>query len=177
MELVLKTSDTARYRGFESHLLRHFLFQWKRRAEDSKFNIDFYSEKYPRGRRGSPAKGVVRENRSEGSNPSFSAKQRHSPNGECFCLAEFLWRIWTAMERCLWQEERHCAPRARERERANPSFSAKQQWRFFRRSWHHLEHIVKFTRRRDVFFFYAKNSEKDLNGHGMKCKKDPENRF
>ena len=31
------------------------------------------SEKYPRGRRGSPAKGVVRENRSEGSNPSFSA--------------------------------------------------------------------------------------------------------
>ena len=31
-------------------------------------------EKYPRGRRGSPAKGVVRENRSQGSNPCFSAK-------------------------------------------------------------------------------------------------------
>ena len=31
-------------------------------------------EKYPRGRRGSPAKGVVRDKRSEGSNPSFSAK-------------------------------------------------------------------------------------------------------
>jgi hypothetical protein len=32
-------------------------------------------EKYPSGRRGSPAKGVVRDERSEGSNPSFSAKQ------------------------------------------------------------------------------------------------------
>ena len=32
-------------------------------------------EKYPRGRRGSPAKGVVRDERSEGSNPSFSAKK------------------------------------------------------------------------------------------------------
>ena len=31
-------------------------------------------EKYPRGRRGSPAKGVVRVNRSQGSNPCFSAK-------------------------------------------------------------------------------------------------------
>ena len=30
-------------------------------------------EKYPRGRRGSPAKGVVCVERSEGSNPSFSA--------------------------------------------------------------------------------------------------------
>ena len=30
-------------------------------------------EKYPSGRRGSPAKGVVRVERSEGSNPSFSA--------------------------------------------------------------------------------------------------------
>ena len=32
------------------------------------------AEKYPRGRRGSPAKGVVREKRSQGSNPCFSAK-------------------------------------------------------------------------------------------------------
>ena len=32
-------------------------------------------EKYPRGRRGSPAKGVVRVNRSQGSNPCFSAKR------------------------------------------------------------------------------------------------------
>ena len=33
------------------------------------------TEKYPRGRRGSPAKGVVWQNRSEGSNPSFSARK------------------------------------------------------------------------------------------------------
>ena len=32
-----------------------------------------FKEKYPRGRRGSPAKGVVREKRSQGSNPCFSA--------------------------------------------------------------------------------------------------------
>ena len=36
-------------------------------------NIFRHMEKYPRGRRGSPAKGVVRENRSQGSNPCFSA--------------------------------------------------------------------------------------------------------
>jgi len=33
----------------------------------------FGLEKYPRGRRGSPAKGVVRDERSKGSNPFFSA--------------------------------------------------------------------------------------------------------
>ena len=38
--------------------------------------FSFGMEKYPRGRRGSPAKGVVRDERSEGSNPSFSAKQK-----------------------------------------------------------------------------------------------------
>ena len=31
-------------------------------------------EKYPRGSRGSPAKGVVCDKRSAGSNPAFSAK-------------------------------------------------------------------------------------------------------
>ena len=41
--LVLKTSDTERYRGFESLSLRSPAM-----------------EKYPSGRRGSPAKGVVR---------------------------------------------------------------------------------------------------------------------
>ena len=41
--LVLKTSDTERYRGFESLSLRQPAL-----------------EKYPSGRRGSPAKGVVR---------------------------------------------------------------------------------------------------------------------
>ena len=35
-------------------------------------------EKYPRGRRGSPAKGVVCDERSEGSNPSFSAIKTHT---------------------------------------------------------------------------------------------------
>ena len=43
MALVLKTSDTERYRGFESLSLRSPAM-----------------EKYPSGRRGSPAKGVVR---------------------------------------------------------------------------------------------------------------------
>ena len=71
-ELVLKTSDTARYRGFESHLLRQFFL--KAAAEREKIENNLYLEKYPRGRRGSPAKGVVRENRSEGSNPPFSAR-------------------------------------------------------------------------------------------------------
>ena len=48
MELVLKTSDVARHRGFESLSLRHF------------FLMVGLMEKYPRGRRGSPAKGVGR---------------------------------------------------------------------------------------------------------------------
>ena len=44
-----------------------------------------FKEKYPRGRRGSPAKGVVREERSQGSNPCFSAKQ----NGQANSLVRF----------------------------------------------------------------------------------------
>ena len=44
-ELVLKTSDPERDQGFESLPLRH---------------ISKIMEKYPRGRRGSPAKGVGR---------------------------------------------------------------------------------------------------------------------
>ena len=51
MELVLKTSDTAMYRGFESLSLRHFF--------KTAYSLDM--EKYPRGRRGSPAKGVGRD--------------------------------------------------------------------------------------------------------------------
>lgn len=58
MALVLKTSDTARYRGFESHLLRQFFL--KAAAEREKIENNLYLEKYPRGRRGSPAKGVGR---------------------------------------------------------------------------------------------------------------------
>ena len=56
--LVLKTSDAERHRGFESLSLRQVTVV----------------EKYPRGRRGSPAKGVGWDNCREGSNPSFSAK-------------------------------------------------------------------------------------------------------
>ena len=37
--------------------------------------VGIFLEKYPRGRRGSPGKGVGRENRREGSNPSFSAQK------------------------------------------------------------------------------------------------------
>ena len=47
-------------------------------------NIFRHMEKYPRGRRGSPAKGVVRENRSQGSNPCFSAKIKGCPSGHLF---------------------------------------------------------------------------------------------
>ena len=50
-----------------------------------------FKEKYPRGRRGSPAKGVVREERSQGSNPCFSAKQ----NGQANSLVRFVLRHLT----------------------------------------------------------------------------------
>ena len=55
MALVLKTSDVERHRGFESLSLRQM-----------------HMEKYPRGRRGSPAKGVGCDKRRPGSNPGFS---------------------------------------------------------------------------------------------------------
>ena len=42
--------------------------------------VSFDLRKYPRGRRGSPAKGVVGDEPSEGSNPSFSAS---SPQASC----------------------------------------------------------------------------------------------
>ena len=58
--LVLKTSDVERHRGFESLSLRHHSAV----------------EKYPSGRRGSPAKGVGWDNRRPGSNPGFSASSR-----------------------------------------------------------------------------------------------------
>ena len=52
----------------------------------SQFHMSIDSEWYPRGRRGSPAKGVGRQKRREGSNPSHSAK-RTSPYG----LVLFWW--------------------------------------------------------------------------------------
>ena len=41
-------------------------------------------EKYPSGSRGSPAKGVVWEYRSAGSNPAFSATLKHTETGVLF---------------------------------------------------------------------------------------------
>ena len=67
--LVLKTSDVERHRGFESLSLRQT-------------NTIFGMEKYPRGRRGSPAKGVGCDKRRPGSNPGFSAKP---PKRAVFC--------------------------------------------------------------------------------------------
>ena len=49
--------------------------------------ISARTEKYPRGRRGSPAKGVVRVNRSQGSNPCFSAKQIKHSEKSAFLLS------------------------------------------------------------------------------------------
>ncbi len=66
MALVLKTSDAERHRGFESLSLRHF-FPVEQQKEIG------FMEKYPRGRRGSPAKGVGCDKRRPGSNPGFSA--------------------------------------------------------------------------------------------------------
>ena len=63
-ELVLKTSDP---KGPWVRIPLSPPFSY-----DGPINSDL--EKYPSGRRGSPAKGVGRVERREGSNPSFSAK-------------------------------------------------------------------------------------------------------
>ena len=60
MELVLKTSDAARHRGFESLSLRQF------------FNSILSWRSTQVAVRGSPAKGVGSAKGREGSNPSFS---------------------------------------------------------------------------------------------------------
>ena len=96
-----------------------------------------FKEKYPRGRRGSPAKGVVREERSQGSNPCFSAKQ----NGQANSLVRFVFRylttgIWTralrkrhgasflAADRRLLQSIKYFTRTALQKARTNPCFSA-----------------------------------------------------
>ena len=79
MALVLKTSDTVRYRGFESLSLRHFY------GELHSISV---VQKYPRGRRGSPAKGVGCGKRREGSNPSFCAKKETLRNQSLFCFCK-----------------------------------------------------------------------------------------
>ena len=65
-ELVLKTSDP---KGPWVRIPLSPPFSY-----DGPINSDL--EKYPSGRRGSPAKGVGRVERREGSNPSFSAKRK-----------------------------------------------------------------------------------------------------
>ena len=49
-----------------------------------------YTEKYSRGRRGAPAKGVGRVYRRESSNLSFSANKKSNPTGLLFLLAELV---------------------------------------------------------------------------------------
>ena len=52
---------------------------------------DEYTEKYSRGRRGAPAKGVGRLSRRESSNLSFSANKNRTFVGRqmfCFCLSK-----------------------------------------------------------------------------------------
>ena len=75
-ELVLKTSDPARGRGFESHSLRHFLNC-----------CEFDLEKYPRGRRGSPAKGVGRETGARVQIPPSPPRIRAHPIGWALILS------------------------------------------------------------------------------------------
>ena len=53
-------------------------------------------QKYPRGRRGSPAKGVGCDKRREGSNPSFSAKNKTPVIGVLF-LYLHIWRVTEAV--------------------------------------------------------------------------------
>ena len=68
MELVLKTSDAARHRGFESLSLRQF------------FNSILSWRSTQVAVRGSPAKGVGSAKGREGSNPSSSfGKELHPP--------------------------------------------------------------------------------------------------
>ena len=75
-------------RGFESHSLRQL-----------NFSIDL--RKYPRGRRGSPAKGVGRVERREGSNPSFSAKRK----ALIFNGSRLFFFLWTQKShRCSFPE-------------------------------------------------------------------------
>ena len=83
-------------RGFESHSLRQFSSRRHSKvnpfeAQCNYIGSSFGMEKYPRGRRGSPAKGVVRDERSEGSNPSFSANNKPcNRNGYRVCCMLFL---------------------------------------------------------------------------------------
>ncbi len=91
--------------------------------------------KYPSGSRGSPAKGVVRVNRSEGSNPSFRAKSSR----QLLLLATFDFSYIEGFEGrqekqsfsqvggfyCRLGNPRLGLPTVRAAQGANPSFRAK----------------------------------------------------
>ena len=73
----------------------------------------FDSEWYPRGRRGSPAKGVGRQKRREGSNPSHSAKSTHTQTG----CGYFYWNFVMGFEpiKCDCPVDSHLIPAWRNR--------------------------------------------------------------
>ena len=64
-------------RGFESHSLRQ------------KIKINMYAE-VPKWPKGSPAKGVGRQKRREGSNPSFRASKRDILSDVSFCFMRLI---------------------------------------------------------------------------------------
>jgi hypothetical protein len=87
-EPVLKTGDVKASVGSNPTLsakITEILVFWRRMKYHNLISIVFGLEKYPSGRRGSPAKGVVRDERSEGSNPSFSAKNPQSIEISMLC--------------------------------------------------------------------------------------------
>ena len=65
----------------------------QRAGRASIWKVEFGLEKYPRG---SPAKGVGCDKRREGSNPSFSAKNKTPVIGVLF-LYLHIWRVTEAV--------------------------------------------------------------------------------
>ena len=68
----------------------------QRAGRASILEMEFGLEKYPSGRMGSPAKGVGCDKRREGSNPSFSAKNKTPIIGVLF-LYLHIWRVTEAV--------------------------------------------------------------------------------
>ena len=94
-------------RGFESHSLRHNLY---------------CMQKYPSGRRGSPAKGVGGQKPREGSNPSFCAKKEDAPSGGVLFFRK------RDLKGGSWQQSGGLLqPPWLFRRKANPSFCAKKR--------------------------------------------------
>ena len=144
MALVLKTSDAERHRGFESLSLRHPISY-----------RNSVLQKYPRGRRGSPAKGVGCVKRREGSNPSFCARKDTLKNSGCLLLFKFLTSKWdlngSAMNQSTVGTENR--PSLRRSAGQDPSFCAKK------RLW----------TSRVSFIFLFLSWKRDLNGTEASC--------